>query len=99
MRISRGRLFLRAGLLLVGGTFMLVRGCEARRTATDLAGPGRLLAERVGMVEALVGALALATAAAAIFSLRPRKRRHSLHLGGPRPPGGPMPPPPPSGGP
>ena len=68
---------------------MLWRAWEARAAAARSAGPAALLAERVGIVQALVGVLALVTAAATVLALRRRERRHSLHLGGSpaRPPG------------
>jgi len=77
---------------------MLERAWQARRAAAGTVGPGRLLAERVGTVEALVALLALATGVATLFRVRRRERRHSLHLGGSGTPGGTTPPPP-SGGP
>jgi hypothetical protein len=89
VRISRGRLLLRAVLLLVGGGFMLWRAWEARLASRALAGTARLLPERIALVEALVGLLALLTGVAALLQLRRRERRHSLHLrgeAGPPPP-------------
>jgi hypothetical protein len=89
VRLSRPRLLLRAGLLLLGGGFMLWRAWEARlgARAGGLDPGAALLLDRVAWVEALVGLLALATAAVALVSLRRRPRRHLLHLEGaaPRP--------------
>jgi len=94
VRLSRGRLLLRVGLLLVGGAFMAWRALEAWRAAAGQSGAGRVLAERLALVMALVGLLALLTAGAVAWQLRHRDRRRSLHLSGPREPGSP-----PSGGP
>ena len=98
MRISRGRLLLRVALLLVGGGFMEWRAWETRRTSLALTGADRVLGERLAVVMALVGLLALLTAGVVAWQLRRRERRHSLRLGGPgvsdRGPGHP-----PSGGP
>jgi len=80
VRISRGRLLLRGVLLLVGGAFMGWRAWESRAAAVAGGGPGRALAERIAAVEALVALLAILTGLAALWSLRPRERRHSLHL-------------------
>ncbi|BDG06008.1 hypothetical protein [Anaeromyxobacter oryzae] len=79
MRLSRPRVLVRAALLLVGGVFMLVKALEARRAAAD-AGSGALLLQRVALVEALVGILALGASAMAVLALRGRKRTHSLRL-------------------
>lgn len=94
MRLSRGRVLLRSLLLLAGGAFMLWRAWEARAAGRAAGSAGRVLADRLALVEALVGALALLTGAGVLLSLRGRARRHSLHL--PEPGG---PPPPPAGGP
>ncbi|MFO0584437.1 MAG: hypothetical protein U0229_19365 [Anaeromyxobacter sp.] len=75
MRISRPRLLLRAGLLTVGGAFMLWR---ARETWPGLHGDA--LPVVVAIVEALMGALALVAAVVAVRALRPRPRKHTLHL-------------------
>ncbi|GEJ56271.1 hypothetical protein [Anaeromyxobacter diazotrophicus] len=93
MRLSRSRVALRAALLAAGGGFMLWRAAEARRAARALEGGEAALASRMALVWALVGALALLTAAAAALALRPRRRQKSLRLddlpgargGGPRP--------------
>jgi len=101
--LSRGRLLFRAGLLCLGGAFMLWRGWQARSAAPGLGAASRSLAERLGAVQALVGVLALVTAGATLWQLRPRRRRHSLHLDPPSPgPAAgepPTPPRPPSGDP
>jgi hypothetical protein len=87
VRLSPARLLLRSGLLFLGGGFMLWRAWEARAVARLVPGPERVLGERIALVEALVGALAVVTGAAALLSLRRRERRHSLHLPpGARPP-------------
>jgi len=80
VRLSPARLLLRSGLLFLGGGFMLWRAWEARAVARLVPAPERVLAERIALVEALVGALAIVTGAAALLSLRRRDRRHSLHL-------------------
>jgi hypothetical protein len=101
VRYSRGRLLLRVVLLLVGGGFMGWRALETWRAARAAPGPGgSLLGERIALVMALVALLAILTAVAALLQLRPRERRHSLHLPGGPPTGGPPGPgSPPSGGP
>ncbi len=58
---------------------MLVKALDAHRAAAD-AGAGAVLLERVALVEALVGILALAASAMALLALRRRKRTHSLRL-------------------
>ena len=63
MRISRGRLLLRVALLLVGGGFMVWRALETRSAALTQAGADWVLGERLALVMALVGLLALLTAA------------------------------------
>ncbi len=83
MRLSRGRLLLRAVLLLVGGTFMAWRAWEARRAALAQSGPARVLGERLALVMALVALLAVLTAGAVAWQMRRRERRHSLHLNAP----------------
>ena len=82
MRLSRGRLLLRVALLLVGGGFMVWRALETRSAALTQAGADRVLGERLALVMALVGLLALLTAAVVAWQARRRERRHSLHLGG-----------------
>jgi hypothetical protein len=86
VRISRGRLFLRAILLVVGGGFMAWRAWETRGAALSRTGAERVLGERLALVMGLVGALALLTALVVTWQLRRRERRHSLHLPGIRPP-------------
>jgi hypothetical protein len=80
VRLSRSRVLLRAALLLIGGVFMLVKAWEARGAAASDAGPGRLLLERVALVEALVGILAVAAAGMALLALRRQRRGPSLRL-------------------
>ena len=92
MRISRGRLLLRAALLLVGGGFMAWRAWETRQAALGQTGAARVLGERLALVMALVSLLALLTAGVVTWQLRRRERRHSLHL--PEPGTGPTPRPP-----
>jgi hypothetical protein len=98
VRISRGRLLLRVALLLVGGGFMEWRALETRRAALRQAGADRVLGERLSLVMALVGLLALLTAGVVAWQLRRRERRHSLRLRDPDV-SGPGPGTPPSGGP
>lgn len=86
MRLSRPRVLLRAVLLATGGAFMAWKAIDARRGAAGATGPEALLLERFALVWALVAALALATAAVALLSLRRRPRRHTLHLGAAVPP-------------
>jgi len=86
VRISRGRLLLRAGLLLVGGGYMGWRAWETRRAALTLSGAERVLGERLALVMGLVGLLALLIAIVVAWQLRRRERRHSLHLSEPRSP-------------
>jgi len=77
---------------------MLWRALEARAAGAGLGGPSRVLGERLALVQALVGLLALLTALATLLSLRERRRRHTLRLGAPaeggRPDGPPTPRPP-----
>jgi len=93
VRISRGRLLLRAALLLVGGGFMGWRAWETRLAALQQTGASRVLGERLALAMALLALLALLTAGGVAWQLRRRERRHSLHLPGASPPA------PPSGGP
>lgn len=79
MRLSRSRVLLRAALLVVGGVFMLAKAWEAHAAAAD-AGAGAVLLQRVALVEALVGVLALAAAGMALLALRPRRRARTLRL-------------------
>ena len=85
MRISRGRLLLRAALLLVGGGYMGWRAWETRRAALTQTGAERVLGERLALVMGLVGLLALLIAIVVAWQLRRRERRHSLHLPGSTP--------------
>ena len=98
MRISRGRLLLRAALLLVGGGFMGWRAWETRLAALQQTGASRVLGERLALALALLALLALLTAGGVAWQLRRRERRHSLHLDG-KGISGPGPGTPPSGGP
>ena len=58
------------------------RAWETRREALAQAGAARVLGERLALVMALLGLLALLTAGAVAWQLRRRERRHSLHLPG-----------------
>ncbi len=78
--MSRGRVLLRAALLLVGGAYMLWRALEARRLARLLPVADALLQERLALVWALVGALAVLTGLGALYLLRPRRHRQTLVL-------------------
>ncbi len=80
MRLSRPRLALRAALLSTGGAFMAWKAVAAHRGARAEGGPGALLLERLALVWALVAALAIGAAIVALLALRPRPRRHTLHL-------------------
>lgn len=92
MRLSRGRVLLRAGLLLLGGGYMLWRAQEARRLARLLPPATSVLQSRLALVWALVGALAIVTGLGVLAMLRPRRRPKTLQLRE-RPPGdGPGPP-------
>ncbi len=86
MKMSRGRVLLRAALLLVGGAYMIWRALHARSLARLLPGPDALLQQRLALIWALVGALAILTGLGALYLLRPRRHRQTLTLG-PRPPG------------
>ncbi|WP_041454072.1 hypothetical protein [Anaeromyxobacter sp. K] len=79
MRLSRSRVLLRAALLLVGGAFMLVRAWQAWDGARTPGGDPVLL-QRIALVEALVGVLALVAAGIALLSVRRRRRTHTLRL-------------------
>jgi uncharacterized iron-regulated membrane protein len=80
---------------------MVWRALETRSAALTQAGADRVLGERLALVMALVGMLAILTAGVVAWQARRRERRHSLHLGGAdaRPVSGPGPGTPPSGGP
>lgn len=71
------------------------RALETRRASLALSGADRVLGERLALVMALVGLLAILTAGVVAWQMRRRERRHTLHLG----PTGPGPRAPPSGGP
>jgi hypothetical protein len=81
VRLSPTRVVVRAALLAVGGAYMVWRAALARSASRGLGGGDALLGSRLALVWALVGALALVTAAAAALSLRPRGRRKTLRLG------------------
>jgi hypothetical protein len=78
--MSRSRLLLRVVLLAAGGSFMLWKAYDASRGAGALAGGDALLLQRIAMIEALVGVLALGASAFAAAALRKRRRRRSLDL-------------------
>jgi hypothetical protein len=79
---------------------MAWRALLAWRAAAAQSGADRVLAERLALVMALIALLAVLTAAVVAWQLRPRERRHSLHLSDLPPTGGrPGPGNPPSGGP
>ena len=78
--MSRSRLLLRVILLAIGGAFMLWKAYDASRGARALAGGDALLLQRIAMIEALVGVLALGAAMFAAAALRKRHRRRSLDL-------------------
>ena len=82
MRLSRPRVLLRAALLFTGGAYMLWRAWASWSGAAGLEPSDALLQRRFALVWALVGILALGTAAVAVLSLRRRPRRRTLHLGG-----------------
>jgi len=89
--MSRGRVLLRAALLLVGGAYMLWRAFEARRLARLLAAADAVLQQRLALVWALVGALAILTGLGVLYMLRPRRRRRTLQMGEQPPVAGPPP--------
>ena len=80
---------------------MAWRALETRSAALRQSGADRVLGERLSLVMALVGVLAILTAGVVAWQMRRRERRHSLHLGRPGSPAvsGPGPGTPPSGGP
>ncbi len=80
MQLSRGRVLLRAALLLGGGAWMLWRAWGAHAASERLPAADALLTGRIALVEALVGALAVLTGVVALSSLRPRARRRTLRL-------------------
>jgi hypothetical protein len=73
VQLSRARLLLRVALLLACGILLIGRGWRARGEA----GWGDVAA----LLPALLGALALLTAAGAALSLRRRPVRRTLRLG------------------
>jgi hypothetical protein len=81
MRLSRPRVLVRVLLLSAGGFWMLWRAWAMHSAIAGLADAEAALQQRLALVWALMGALAVATAAAALRSLRPRPRQHTLHLG------------------
>jgi hypothetical protein len=81
LRISRTRIALRAVLLAAGGGFMLWRAIVTLDAARGLSGSEALLGSRFAVVSALMGTLALLTAAIAALSLRQRRRNKTLQLG------------------
>lgn len=81
MRLSRPRILLRAGLLAIGGFFLLWKAWGAHAAAGAAVGtPGAVLLARIALVEALMGILGLVAAGVALLSLRQRKRWHTLQL-------------------
>jgi hypothetical protein len=78
--MTRPRLLLRAILLATGGAFMLWKAFDASREARSLADGDGLLLQRIAIIEALVGVLALGAAAFAAAALRPRRRKRTLDL-------------------
>lgn len=91
VRLSRGRILLRAALLWAGGGWALWWAWRTHARARTLQDAARLLHDRLALVYALVGTLAVLTGLVAALSLRRRPRQHLLHLGGPpdrRPPSG-----------
>jgi len=86
VRLSRPRLALRAALLAVGGAYMLWHAWAARRAAGASGWGDAPPGARLAVVWALVGALALLTAAGAAMSLRHRPPRKTLRLDGASPP-------------
>lgn len=80
MRLSRPRLLIRAALLWVGGAFMLLKALAAHRGARLAEPADAVLLGRIALVEALMGALALAAGGVALLALRRRSRAHTLHL-------------------
>jgi hypothetical protein len=90
VRLSRPRVLLRLALLLVGAGFMAWKGWDTGAAAHQAGlAPGQaLLLHRVALVEWLLAALALGTAAAAGLALRRRPARRKLGLVEEEPPGG-----------
>ena len=62
------------------------RAWRTHQEALAQTGAARVLGERLALVMALLGLLALLIAGAVAWQLRRRERRHSLHLPGSSPP-------------
>jgi hypothetical protein len=88
VRLTKGRVLLRAALLVGAGAFMLWRAAERYQAGAALGADGLTL-RRLALFEALLAALALAFAALVLLALRRRAARRSLGLGRPpeHPPG------------
>jgi len=84
VRLSRPRVLLRLALLVVGGAFMWWQAYRAWGASGALDGGAAAFQRNVAVVAALVGTLALLTAAGAALSLKKRRREGSLKLGTPR---------------
>jgi hypothetical protein len=93
VRLSRPRVLIRAALLWVGAAFMLTKAWSTRRGIALVEPADAILLSRLALVEALMGALALAAGAVALLSLRRRPRTHTLHLEDVAPRPGPREPP------
>jgi len=83
VRLSRGRVLLRAALLWAGGGWALWWAWRSHGRARALPGAERALHHRLALVYGLVGVLAILTGLVAALSARRRPRRHTLHLGAP----------------
>jgi hypothetical protein len=83
VRLSRGRVLLRAALLWAGGGWALWWAWRSHGRAQALQGAGRALHDRLALVYALVGALAVLTGLVAALGARRRVRRHTLRLESP----------------
>lgn len=59
---------------------MLWKAFDASRGARSLTGGDALLLQRIAVIEALVGVLALGAACFAAAALRPRRRKRTLDL-------------------
>lgn len=90
MRLTRGRIFLRAALLWAGGGWALWWAWRTQARARALEGAGQALHLRLALVYALVGALAVLTGLTAALAARRRPHRHTLRLR--QPPGDGSPP-------
>jgi uncharacterized iron-regulated membrane protein len=62
------------------------RAWRTHQEALAQTGAARVLGERLALVIALLGLLALLIAGAVAWQLRRRERRHGLHLPGASPP-------------